>query len=84
MAVVAPDKSVSWREVPDPNLITQGKTTRTQVPEATKFNGGEGLWYHEGIIYFTTKGDKKVWAYNARSQTAQTSSTTTRWRPTRL
>ena len=69
MAVVASDKSVTWREVPDPNLITQGKTTRTQVPEATRFDGGEGLWYHEGIIYFTTKGDKKVWAYDARSQT---------------
>jgi secreted PhoX family phosphatase len=69
VAVVAPDDSVAWREVPDPNLITQGKTTRTQVPEATKFDGGEGLWHHEGILYFTTKGDKKVWAYDARSQT---------------
>jgi secreted PhoX family phosphatase len=68
VAVVASDKSVTWREVPDPNLITQGKTTRTQVPEATRFNGGEGLWHHEGIIYFTTKGDKKVWAYDARLQ----------------
>jgi Bacterial protein of unknown function (DUF839) len=69
VAVVAAGNSVTWRAVPDPNLITQGKTTRTQVPEATKFDGGEGLWYHEGIIYFTTKGDKKVWAYDARSQT---------------
>jgi hypothetical protein len=69
VAVVASDKSVTWREVPDPNLITQGKTTRTQVPDATKFDGGEGLWHHEGILYFTTKGDKKVWAYDARSQT---------------
>ena len=68
VAVVAADKSVTWREVPDPNLITQGKTTRTQVPEATRFDGGEGLWHHEGIIYFTTKGDKKVWAYDARLQ----------------
>ena len=63
---VASDKSVTWREVPDPNLVTQGKITRTQVPEATKFDGGEGLWHHEGIIYFTTKGDKKVWAYDVR------------------
>jgi uncharacterized protein DUF839 len=69
VAVVASDKSVTWRKVPDPNVVTQGKTTRTQVPGATKFDGGEGLWHHEGIIYFTTKGDKKVWAYNARSQT---------------
>lgn len=69
VAVVAADRSVSWRAVPDPNVITQGKTTRTQVPEATRFNGGEGLWHHEGILYFTTKGDTKVWAYDARAQT---------------
>jgi hypothetical protein len=69
VAVVAAGNSVSWREVPDPNVITQGKTTRTQVPEATKFDGGEGLWHDNGILYFTTKGDKKVWAYDARSQT---------------
>jgi secreted PhoX family phosphatase len=69
VAVVASDNSVTWREVPDPNVITQAKTTRTQVPEATRFEGGEGLWHHEGILYFTTKGDKKVWAYDARSQT---------------
>jgi hypothetical protein len=71
VAVVAADNSVSWRTVPDPNLITQGKTTRTQVPEATRFHGGEGLWHHEGILYFTTKGDKKVWAYDARAQTIE-------------
>lgn len=69
VAVVGSDNSVTWREVPDPNLITQGKTTRTQVPEATRFAGGEGLWHHEGVMYFTTKGDKKVWAYDAGSQT---------------
>jgi secreted PhoX family phosphatase len=69
VAVVAPDNSVTWREVPDPNVITQGRPTREQVPEATRFDGGEGLWHHEGILYFTTKGDKKVWAYDARSRT---------------
>jgi hypothetical protein len=69
VAVVGSDNSVSWREVPDPNVITEGKTTRSQVREATRFDGGEGLWHHEGVFYFTTKGDKKVWAYDARSQT---------------
>jgi hypothetical protein len=61
--------AVSWRPVPDPNVVTQGKQVRQQVPEATRFPGGEGLWHHEGVIYFTTKGDKKVWAYDAASQT---------------
>jgi hypothetical protein len=64
VAVVAGDGSVSWREVPDPNVITQAKPTRQQVPEMTKFDGGEGIWHDGGVIYFTTKGDKRVWAYH--------------------
>ena len=53
---------VTWRGVPDPTAA--GPTaTRHQVPEMTKFNGGEGLWYDRGFLYFTTKGDKRVWAY---------------------
>ncbi|HEX2127124.1 MAG TPA: alkaline phosphatase PhoX, partial [Thermoleophilaceae bacterium] len=69
VAVVAPDNSVGWREVPDPNVVTQAAPTRSQVPEATRFDGGEGLWHHDGIVYFTTKGDRRVWAYDTRSQT---------------
>jgi secreted PhoX family phosphatase len=35
------------------------------VPASTAFNGGEGIWYHAGTVYFTTKGDNRVWAYDA-------------------
>jgi hypothetical protein len=28
--------------------------------EATHFDGGEGIWFFEGAIYFTTKGDDRV------------------------
>lgn len=31
-------------------------------PRGTKsFDGGEGVWYDSGHVYFTTKGDNKVW-----------------------
>jgi hypothetical protein len=63
-AVVAAGGTVTWERVPDPNILTQLKPTRQQVPAATRFNGGEGLWHHEGVIYFTTKGDRRVWAYD--------------------
>ncbi len=56
---------IVWHNVPDPSGATT--TTRSQVRAATKFRGGEGLWYAEGIVYFTTKGDKKVWSYNVRT-----------------
>ena len=56
--VVAADGSVTWIPVPDPSGAAT--PTREQVPEATKFNGGEGIWYHDGWIWFTTKGDHSV------------------------
>jgi len=27
----------------------------------TPFDGGEGCWYDDGCVYFTTKGDDRVW-----------------------
>jgi uncharacterized protein len=70
-AAVAADGSVTWHEVPDPNLVTAGTQTRNQVPEATPFDGGEGLWYYRDVVYYTTKGDKRVWAYDCRAQTIE-------------
>ena len=64
--VVADDGSVTWREVPDPS----GRTapTREQVPGATVFPGGEGVWYHDGSVLFTTKLDHTVHAIDLRDQ----------------
>lgn len=62
VAQVSDDGEVAWHRVDDP---TAGSTpTRHQVPQSTEFNGGEGAWHAEGIIYFTTKGDGRVWAYD--------------------
>ena len=33
----------------------------------TPFNGGEGAWYDSGRVYFTTKGDNRVWALECES-----------------
>jgi len=38
--------------------------TRHQVPAASRFDGGEGIWYHDSQVYFTTKGDNRVWQYD--------------------
>jgi len=70
-AVVGPAGAVSWVEVPDPNIVTAGAEIRNQLPDATRFDGGEGLWYSEDVVYYTTKGDKKVWAYDCRAQTIE-------------
>jgi len=62
-----PTGPVEWHPVTDPNPdLSQidGLATRHQVPESTAFRGGEGIWFHQGIVYFTTKGDNRVWAYD--------------------
>lgn len=58
---VVTGEAVQWVAVPDP--AATGTPTREQVPESTPFNGGEGIWHFRGVLYFTTKGDKRVWAY---------------------
>jgi uncharacterized protein len=70
VAQVAADGAVTWLPLPDPLAATTA--TRQQVAESTVFRGGEGLFYHEGVIYLTTKGDNKVWAYDVAAKTIRT------------
>lgn len=59
--------SVSWSPVPDPSAATT--RTRYQVAGSTAFNGGEGVWYGNGVVHFTTKGGNRVWAYDVVART---------------
>lgn len=52
-----------WVAVPDPSAASA--TTRSQVPGARRFAGGEGAWFDNGLLYFTTKGDNRVWTYDS-------------------
>jgi secreted PhoX family phosphatase len=56
-----PEGMVEWHTVPDPSASET--ETRLQVPESTIFVGGEGIWFHQDVIYFSTKGDNRIWAY---------------------
>ncbi|MGH3518186.1 MAG: alkaline phosphatase PhoX [Haloechinothrix sp.] len=58
---------VSWRTVSDPSGATG--PTREQVGGAKRFAGGEGCHYSDGICWFTTKDDNRVWRYDASAQT---------------
>ena len=53
---------ITWHKVPDPTAAHT--ETRYQVQNASRFNGGEGLAWTEGIVYFTTKGDNRVWRHH--------------------
>lgn len=52
-------RPLAWHVVPDP--LATSTQTRFQVAQASRFNGGEGIDYHAGQIYFSTKGDNRVW-----------------------
>jgi len=58
--------TVGWSTVPDPSGA--GTATRYQVATSTAFNGGEGAWYANGKVWFTTKGDNRVWELNVAAE----------------
>lgn len=58
--------ATTWQRVPDPAAVTT--RTRLQVASARRFDGGEGAWYSDGSCWFTTKGDGRVWRYDAVRQ----------------
>ncbi len=58
--------AVAWHDILDP--LGNPIPTRQQVPESTVFDGGEGIWFHEGVVYFATKGDNRVWTYDSFSE----------------
>jgi hypothetical protein len=53
---------VRWHGVPDPS--GESLPTSRQVPESTRFPGSEGMAWHDGTLYFATKFDNRVWAYD--------------------
>ena len=55
---------VDWVKVPDPS--GGAGPLREQVPGATRFDRGEGIWFDSGTVYLATTGDSRIWAYNAR------------------
>jgi secreted PhoX family phosphatase len=57
---VADGAYLRWTTVPDPSAATA--PLRRQVPAAARFKGGEGIVYGAGQVFFTTKGDNRVWS----------------------
>jgi len=64
--------AVSWLNVPDPVPDSSRIPTRKQVPASSAFKSGEGICYHDDKIYFSTKGDGRVWRLMLNSQTLTT------------
>ncbi len=63
--ITGQSRMVAWKRVPDPSAAVED--TRYQVATRRVFNGGEGIVYHDGRVFFTTKGDNRVWALDTTS-----------------
>jgi len=61
-----PEGPVRWHAVPDPSGARVAPSR--QVRQSTPFRGGEGMAWHSGVAYFTTKYDNRVWAYDTTTE----------------
>jgi uncharacterized protein len=59
-------KTVEWKRVPDPSA--RSGPLRQQVPGATRFRRGEGIWFDSDRVYLATTSDSRIWEYNARTR----------------
>ena len=42
-----------------------------QVPPGTEFPKCEGVWFFNGIVYFTTQSNHRIWAYDTANETVE-------------
>jgi uncharacterized protein len=66
IAKVGAGGNVTWAKIPDPSASST--PTRNQVPGATRFRRGEGIWFDSGIVYLATTSDSRIHAYNTRTR----------------
>ncbi|GAA3059337.1 DUF839 domain-containing protein [Streptomyces roseofulvus] len=66
-AGTAASGTFTWQNVPDPD--GSPTATRYQVSGAKVFNGGEGCHYANDTVWFTTKGDNRLWQLNLAAGT---------------
>lgn len=63
-ATRAEDGSVTWSPVDNPDQPQADNRNEAHTP----FSGGEGIWYDAGFVYFSTKGDNRIWALDVGAQ----------------
>jgi len=57
--------ALRWHLLPDPQA--KDTPTRKQVSQSSAFNRGEGIWFHQNAIFFTTTGNNRVYAYDIKN-----------------
>ena len=58
-----PEGPVTWVQVPNPDPAVFDTPTRRQVSGSIEFSGGEGAATLGDLVWFSTKGDDRIWQY---------------------
>lgn len=62
--------TVRWRavdgDVPAHQVVDN--PLRRVHADTARFEGGEGIWWHAAVVFFSTKWDNRVWAYDTDSE----------------
>lgn len=58
---------VTWKDVLNPG----SPQNANRDPETAIFSGGEGVWLYNGVVYFSTKNDETIWAYDTLDETIE-------------
>lgn len=66
-AAVNGPRAVTWKDVINPGAPQNAN----RDPETAIFTGGEGIWLYNGIVYFSTKNDETIWAYDTIEETVE-------------
>jgi secreted PhoX family phosphatase len=56
--------AVTWKPVQNPGQ----PQSRNRLPGSAVFPGGEGIWFDSDHVYFTNKGDNRVWDLDVAKQ----------------
>jgi secreted PhoX family phosphatase len=66
-------QAVIWEDVlqPDQDQAMVRGVLGANAP-GTPFRGGEGLFYADGLVYFSTKGDNRIWVHHVADSTVET------------
>lgn len=71
--LAVPGGLAAARQGPTPivwlDAIDDGRPqNQVYLPESTPFAGNEGVWFLDGIVFFTTKRDDTIWALDTQAQ----------------
>jgi secreted PhoX family phosphatase len=67
--------AVRWVDVVNPGsgqgFVRATERAANRIPPGTEFPKCEGNWFFNGIVYFTTQSNHRIWAHDVANQTVE-------------